>query len=390
MRLIALGAALQACALITDFDVEPSSSTSSASTGGGAVGGAGGMSFDAVDFETDEDNCGSCGFACGSSPCENGRCSESIDLSAQGGDIISLLVQDDTVFIVQRNGPDPDSSGTLWTLPTDFTSTSTAELGHPLENAIGTLVAGSIGTHRIYFAGQLSKVIYACNESECLEVSLGAAIQSQVNGMTAVDDVLYVIAAAGDNRLLSLPLDPTTGAPAVRPTYLVTSYSPAIPNAGVLELYHLRSPTRLYWGTFSNAGLADGCIYRIETDNVPASPLACWSPTYIALGFVVAADGTVFAQNGMSNIDEISGEPPMLTPFASNATYPRAIDADYLYVTNSESQTVRALPLAGGSEAPETPVPPANLTTLTASDPRYLYYAAVGATLLRSPKPPSR
>jgi hypothetical protein len=172
---------------------------------------------------------------------------------------------------------------------------------------------------------------------------------------------------------------------------MVASYDPGIsPNTGgILELFHTLAPQRLYWATWDYLSSGEACIYRVDVDDLPLplSPgLPCYTESFVAMGFVVTSDGTLYAQEGATHVLKFVGDPPTSSLFDGNAKFPRALDDTYLYVTDATSGGVRAIPLAGGPDVTNFPAPPGSLYGLDARHPRYVV-ATAGTHVCRWPKP---
>lgn len=357
------------------------------SSGGGGAGGEGGADPCAdLDLETDPDNCGTCGFACASGACDAGRCDESIDLAAQGVLLRAVLVSQDRLFLMICDNAAPDYAGTVLTLPLDFgPDTEPVAIGN-VENCVGSFVGGSVGTHRVYFAGQVDENVHACSTEECVATDLDAQIDPQINGMAAVGTTLYLLESAGGSRVVSVPLDEDTGIPGSTVTPLVTSYTDMAP-AGPLGLAHDPNTDALFWSGYDDAAPDEGCIYRAAIDDLPLDgPATCWSPPFQTQGFVLGPDGTVYAQDGATTLLELTGDPPTRSVFDASATGPRDVDADTIYVQNPGTAAIRALPLDGGEELGSSDPAPVFVYTMEASHPDYVFYTA-GTVLYRWPKP---
>jgi hypothetical protein len=384
------------CYLVTNFDPAATSaggaaSSSSASDGGSTMTAAstGAGSCEGLDLMTDAENCGQCGFACGERKCDGGRCSAVLDLGPLG-ELDRVVVADERLYFVQRLTN--TKKGLVRTLPFDFTETSSPELDWPIVNGVTFMAVGTKGTHHVYISHQNEtpspRLIYACSPTECVEVDIAAIVAVQVNGITVVDDRLYIL-SVGDGRVLSLPIDPVTGVPSTQATYHVTGYEVPITNAGVLEMHHSEeTPPAVYWSSWDMTASGNGCIYRYAVGDASTSTKSCWSAIFSTQGFEVTPSGTVFAQDGPDVVDLVPAAPADPTMFASSAAFPRALDDAFLYVADASFLFLRALPLDGGPEPATTaiPTPPGKPYGLTADHPSYVFYTA-GSSIVRGPKP---
>jgi len=400
------------CVLVTDFDYQSGaggSSTSTSSSGGGGAGGgdAGGGGCGGADLESDPKNCGECGFECDAHPCVDGACFQCIDLDALGAGLDRVVFDGELLYFVQHIDP-PGSGGAgggggadggggsggrefeahVRTLPVSFKHDEPTGLNYPIENGVSMMAVGGAAGRRVYVTGQVSSVIYACNESGCSELDVGGSGIAQMQGMTAIEDELFFLSA--DNRMFKVDLD-ATGSPTGTPTLLVATYAEPIPNAGAIELFHTLEPTpRLYWGSYDVDAVGNGCLYRVDVDDLPLPQTPgqpCYTAKFASQGFVVSTDGVVYAQDGPTTVRKIVGDPPpTMTLFDDNASFPRGLDQNYLYVKDSTSGGLRAIPLSGGPDVKDFTQEPGLLYGLDTRHPRYVV-GTIGTRLCRWPKP---
>jgi hypothetical protein len=382
----------------------------SGASGGGGSGGA--PVVCEADLQSDESNCGSCGFVCDTEPCVAGVCGGSVTLD--GGALISVAVADGLLFFVQRDLDNGNADGgavanaldrgAIRTLPLDLDKAELG-LGHPVENVVSTLAVGTVGAKHVYFSGQndggaLQMTLQACDARECVDLYPDFLPVVQVQSLVPVGPTLYI--GLSYSTVVSLAIHPITGIPSVTETTEVSSCEPPMPSPpdglGLHHLAYAAAPEpALLFSSFDPLidNTPTGAIYRAPIAELPllggGDSATQWGGNYTVDGFLPAPDGAVFVHDAYTTqLLRVAGTPPTTTVFDEDSGAQRAVDESFVYLSSTGTpQVVRALALDGSGEVAQSPAGPLDSPPIRAIDarhPDYVFYAR-GNSIHRWPKP---
>jgi len=370
---VLMAVALCGCIAVVDFDYGGAGEGGAQGLPGGGGSGVGGAGCAAADLDSDPENCGTCGFSCGTAECAAGRCAASLSFDSS---ITSLIVDEDLIYLVTSGPP------TVYSVPLDFTSGTVPKALGAAGNEYGDFARGTVGERHIYFAGQEGNQIHTCNPSGCIEDPTTIdALQQHINGMVPLGSTLYVMSSSPENLVGSVPIDPSTGEPTTGFEPLVTSI-PSIMGFGLRDLRLLPgSPDRLLF----NSAASNGCFYAIDVDDAPGS-VDCASPELDMVRFTVTPDGRIVA-GSTASVFLVDADTFQPSPLSDEMKVPLSADTTWAFAASIVDPSRLLAKRLDGSGAPiELPLASAAVAAVDSSDARYVVYAG-GGMLRREPKP---